>query len=61
MVEEVRFPVRLVTSGSRYKATEDGLHHKPVPLQLDRTMRPSFCAIPRAIRYSPFGVEQRKG
>jgi hypothetical protein len=33
VLEEIGFLARLVTSGSRYKATEDGVRRKPTPLQ----------------------------
>jgi hypothetical protein len=34
VLEEVAFLARAVTSGSRYKATEEGLRRKPIPFQL---------------------------
>jgi hypothetical protein len=38
VLEEVRFLARFVTSGSRSKATEEGLRRKPIRSSWDRTM-----------------------
>jgi hypothetical protein len=44
VLEEVGFLARFVTSGSRYKATEDGLRRKPVPFQFGPDYAPLFIA-----------------
>jgi hypothetical protein len=47
VLEEVGFLARFVTSGSRYKATEDGLRRKPVPFQFGPDYAPLFIAANR--------------
>src|SRR5687767_9933597 len=44
VLEEIGFLARFVTSGSRYKATEDGLHRKPIPFQFGSNYAPLFIA-----------------
>jgi hypothetical protein len=44
VLEEVGFLARFVTSGSRYKPTEDGLHRKPIPFQFGSDYAPLFIA-----------------
>jgi hypothetical protein len=44
VLEEVGFLARFVTSGSRYKATEDGLRRKPIPFQFGSDYAPLFIA-----------------
>jgi hypothetical protein len=46
-LEEVGFLARFVTSGSRYKATADGLRRKPVPFQFGSDYAPLFIAANR--------------
>jgi hypothetical protein len=43
-LEEVGFLARAVTSGSRYRATAQGLHRKPVPFQFGSDYAPLFIA-----------------
>src|SRR5215218_827880 len=43
-LEEVGFLTRAVTSGSRYRATAQGLHRKPVPFQFGSDYAPLFIA-----------------
>jgi hypothetical protein len=43
-LEEVGFLARFVTSGSLYKATEDGLRKKPIPFQFGSNYAPLFIA-----------------
>jgi hypothetical protein len=43
-LEAVGFLARAVTSGSRYKATEEGLHRKPIPFQFGSDYAPLFIA-----------------
>jgi hypothetical protein len=47
VLEEVGFLVRFVTSGSRYKATENGLRRKPIPFQFGSDYFPLFNAANR--------------
>jgi hypothetical protein len=44
VLEEVGFLARFVTSGSRYKATEEGLRRKPIPFQFGSDYAPLFIA-----------------
>src|SRR5688572_12617300 len=44
VLEEIGFLARFVTSGSRYKATEEGLRRKPVPFQFGSDYAPLFIA-----------------
>jgi hypothetical protein len=44
VLEEVGFLARAVTSGSRYRATEDGLRRKPIPFQFGSDYAPLFIA-----------------
>jgi hypothetical protein len=44
VLEEVGFLARFVTSGSRYKATEEGLRRKPIPFQFGSDYAPLFMA-----------------
>jgi hypothetical protein len=44
VLEEVGFLARAVTSGSRYKATEEGLRRKPIPFQFGSDYAPLFIA-----------------
>jgi hypothetical protein len=44
VLEEVGFLTRFVTSGSRYKPTEEGLRRKPVPFQFGTDYAPLFIA-----------------
>src|SRR5688572_13768131 len=44
VLEEIGFLARFVTSGSRYKATEEGLRRKPVPFQFGADYAPLFVA-----------------
>jgi hypothetical protein len=44
VLEEVGFLARFVTSGSRYKATEEGLRRKPIPFQFGSDYFPLFDA-----------------
>ena len=46
-LEEVGFLARAVTSGSRYRATAQGLHRKPVPFQFGSDYAPLFIAANR--------------
>ena len=41
VLEEVGFLARFVTSGSRYKATEEGLRRKPIPFQFGSDYAPA--------------------
>jgi hypothetical protein len=43
-LEEVGFLARFITSGSRYKATEEGLRRKPIPFQFGSDYAPLFIA-----------------
>jgi hypothetical protein len=43
-LEAVGFLARFVTSGSRYKPSEDGLHRKPIPFQFGSDYAPLFIA-----------------
>jgi biotin operon repressor len=43
-LEEIGFLDRAVTSGSRYKATEDGLRRKPIRFQFGSEYAPLFIA-----------------
>jgi hypothetical protein len=43
-LEEVGFLARFITSGSRYKATEEGLRRKPIPFQFGADYAPLFIA-----------------
>jgi hypothetical protein len=43
-LEAVGFLARAVTSGSRYKATEEGLRRKPIPFQFGSDYAPLFIA-----------------
>jgi hypothetical protein len=43
-LEAVGFLARFVTSGSRYKATEEGLRRKPIPFQFGSDYAPLFIA-----------------
>jgi hypothetical protein len=43
-LEAVGFLAHAVTSGSRYKATEEGLHRKPIPFQFGSDYAPLFIA-----------------
>jgi hypothetical protein len=47
VLEEVGFLARFVTSGSRYKATEEGLRRKPVPFQFGSDYAPLLIAANR--------------
>jgi hypothetical protein len=47
VLEEVGFLARFVTSGSRYKATEEGLRRKPIPFQFGSDYAPLFIAANR--------------
>jgi hypothetical protein len=47
VLEEVGFLARFITSGSRYKATEDGLRRKPIPFQFGADYAPLFIAANR--------------
>jgi hypothetical protein len=47
VLEEVGFLTRFLTSGSRYKATEEGLRRKPVPFQFGSDYAPLFIAANR--------------
>jgi hypothetical protein len=44
VLEEVGFLARFVTSGSRYKPTEDGLRRKPIPFQFGSDYASLFIA-----------------
>jgi hypothetical protein len=44
VLEEIGFLARFVTSGSRYKATEEGLRRKPIPFQFGSDYAPLFIA-----------------
>jgi hypothetical protein len=44
VLEEVGFLTRFVTSGSRYKPTEEGLRRKPVPFQFGTDYAPLLIA-----------------
>jgi hypothetical protein len=44
VLEEVGFLARAVTSGSCYKATEEGLRRKPIPFQFGSDYAPLFIA-----------------
>jgi hypothetical protein len=44
VLEAIGFLARVVTSGSRYKATEDGLRRKPIPFQFGSDYAPLFIA-----------------
>src|SRR5918997_5974186 len=44
VLEEIGFLARFVTSGSRYKATEEGLRRKPIPFQFGLDYAPLFIA-----------------
>jgi hypothetical protein len=44
VLEEIGFLARFVTSGSRYKPTEDGLRRKPIPFQFGTDYAPLFIA-----------------
>jgi hypothetical protein len=44
ILEEIGFLARFVTSGSRYKATEEGLRRKPIPFQFGSDYAPAFIA-----------------
>jgi hypothetical protein len=46
-LEAVGFLARFVTSGSRYKATEEGLRRKPIPYQFGSDYAPLFIAANR--------------
>jgi hypothetical protein len=46
-LEEVGFLARFVTSGSRYKPTEEGLRRKPIPFQFGSDYAPLFIAANR--------------
>ena len=46
-LEAVGFLARFVTSGSRYKATEEGLRRKPIPFQFGSDYAPLFIAANR--------------
>ena len=46
-LEEIGFLARAVTSGSRYRATAQGLHRKPVPFQFGSEYAPLFIAANR--------------
>src|SRR5215217_4581886 len=46
-LEEVGFLARAVTSGSRYRATAQGLHRKPVPFQFGSEYAPLFITANR--------------
>jgi hypothetical protein len=43
-LEAVGFLARFVASGSRYKATEEGLRRKPIPFQFGSDYAPAFIA-----------------
>jgi hypothetical protein len=47
VLEEVGFLARFITSGSRYKPTEEGLRRKPVPFQFGSDYAPLFIAANR--------------
>jgi hypothetical protein len=47
VLEEVGFLARFVTSGSRYKPTEEGLRRKPIPYQFGSDYFPLFDAANR--------------
>jgi hypothetical protein len=44
VLEEIGFLARFVTSGSRYKTTEEGLRRKPIPFQFGADYAPLFIA-----------------
>jgi hypothetical protein len=44
VLEEIGFLMRFVSSGSRYKATEEGLRRKPIPFQFGSDYAPLFIA-----------------
>jgi len=44
VLEEIGFLARFVISGSRYKATEEGLRRKPIPFQFGSDYAPLFIA-----------------
>src|SRR5215213_11975354 len=46
-LEEIGFLARAVTFGSRYRATAQGLHRKPVPFQFGSEYAPLFIAANR--------------
>jgi len=47
VLEEIGFLARFVISGSRYKATEEGLRRKPIPFQFGPEYSPLFIAANR--------------
>jgi hypothetical protein len=47
VLEEIGFLDRAVASGSRYKATEDGLHRKPILFMFGADYAPAFIAANR--------------
>jgi hypothetical protein len=47
VLEEVGFLARFITSGSRYKPTEEGLRRKPIPFQFGADYAPLFIAANR--------------
>src|SRR5919107_696726 len=56
-LEEVGFLARAVTSGSRYRATAQGLHRKPVPFQFGSDYAPLFIAANRRAGGTPGGPQ----